>query len=215
MNTPCSRLFLLGFFSLLGSATLALADDEKWQPLFNGQDLAGWQAVQGSIDNWTAADGLLSCTGGGGGWISTTEQYGDFELELEFRVPPGGNSGVFLRAPHEGNPAFTGMEIQVLDDYAPEYANLQPGQYTGSIYSVVAAQPRVTKQAGEWQTMSIRCQGRQVQVTLNGTQIIDADLDDHEDKYGEHPGLTRKQGYIGLQNHGSKLDYRKLRIRQL
>ena len=190
----------------------AQADDFK--PLFNGRDLSGWQPVAGAAGHWKVQDGLLYCAGGGG-WLSTTEEFDNFELELEFRVPEGGNSGVFLRAPHEGNPAYAGMEIQVLDDHAEKYADLRPTQYTGSIYDVVAASPRVTKKAGAWQKMQIRCDGPQIQVTLNGTRIVDANLDQHADKVETHPGLKRSGGHIGLQNHGSRLDYRNLRIRPL
>ena len=118
-------------------------------------------------------------------------------------------------APHEGNPAFAGMEIQVLDDYDAQYANLKPTQYCGSLYDVAPAQPRVSKKAGEWQKMTILCQGNHVKVTLNGTQIVDADLSAHPDKLETHPGLKRSKGYVGLQNHGSRLDYRNLRIRTL
>jgi hypothetical protein len=184
----------------------------EWKLLFNGKDLTGWQVVDAAKDSWRAVDGMLQCTGGGG-WISTSQQYANFELELEFRVPEGGNSGVFLRAPHEGNPAYQGMEIQVLDDHAEQYAKLKPTQYTGSIYDVVAAQPRVTKKPGEWQKMVIVAKGRHVTVNLNGTKIIDANLDDHPEKNASHPGLKRETGYLGLQNHGSPLDYRNLRIR--
>ncbi len=193
---------------------VASAAEEEWMPLFNGQDLMGWEAVDGPLESWKVEDGILFCSGaGGGGWLSTEEEYEDFELSLEFRVPEGGNSGVFLRAPHEGNPAFAGMEIQVLDDYAAEYKEIQPHQFCGSLYGVVAAEPRVTKEAGQWQTMFIRCVGDSVQVTLNDTQVVDANLSEHPDKLQEHPGLARKTGYVGLQNHGSRLDYRNIKIR--
>ncbi len=200
---------------LLFSPTVGLSAAEAWKPLFNKKDLAGWQAVNGPQESWHAEGDMLVCEGGGGGWLSTSDQYADFELALEFRVPPGGNSGVFLRAPHEGDPAYVGLEIQVLDDAAPEYANLKPTQYTGSIYDVAAASPRVTKAAGEWQTMLIRCEKRTVRVTLNGSVVVDTDLDKHADKEAAHPGLKRTTGHVGLQNHGSRLEYRNLRIREL
>jgi len=203
-------LFLASVAALFSTDAIA----GEWKALFNGKDLSGWQPVAGAEGHWKVADGLLYCEGGGG-WLSTTEQYGDFELELQFRVPPEGNSGVFLRAPHEGNPAYQGMEIQVLDDHAAKYANLRPSQYTGSVYDVSPATKRVTKPAGQWQTMSIRCDGRQVRVKVNGTTVVDTNLDDHADKLKTHPGLKRKQGYLGLQGHGSRLDYRNLRLRTL
>ncbi len=190
------------------------ADNEDWRPLFNGRDFEGWKAIDGPLTAWSVGDGILSCSGsGGGGWLSTTEEYDDFELRLEFRVPDGGNSGVFLRAPWQGNPAFAGMEIQVLDDAAEQYANLKPVQYCGSLYGVAAADPRVSKPAGEWQSMHIHCVGRTVRVVLNDTLIVHADLDDYLDQRETHPGIERASGHIGLQNHGSKLDYRNVEIR--
>lgn len=207
------RLWLTGI--CLGLTVDAAARGEEWQSLFNGQDLSGWEVVDGQAGSWGAADGLIFTTGQGGGWLSTTAEYGDFELELEFRLPPGGNSGVFLRAPHQGDPAYTGLEVQVLDDAAPEYANLKPTQYTGSVYDLEPAQPRVTRPAGEWQRMRIVCQGRRVTVTLNGTQIVATNLDDHLAHAERHPGLQRSAGHVGLQNHGARVEYRHLRLRPL
>ena len=189
---------------------------EGWVDLFNGKDLSGWEQVGGETQGWAAEDGILYTTGvEGAGWLSTTEEYGDFELSLEFRVPVNGNSGVFIRAPREGNPAFEGSEIQVLDDYGSEYTTLEPYQYTGSVYATVAPSRRVTRPAGEWQKMYIRAEGQQVTVKVNGKETINANLDEHLDKAADHPGLKRSSGYIGLQNHGSRLDYRNIRIRKL
>lgn len=199
----------------LGAGSLA-AGEKGFQPLFNGKDLSGWEAVGGSADNWKVEDGLLICTGEKGShWLSTTKEYANFELHVEFKVPPGGNSGVFLRSPREGNGAFDGMEIQILDDYTERFGKLKPTQYTGSLYDVVAAEPRVTKQAGEWQTMDILCDGDRVKVTINGTVVVDTKTSDHPDSFEKHPGLKRTSGYIGLQNHSSRLDFRKVEIREL
>lgn len=184
-------------------------------PLFNGVDLAGWQIINGRPESWGAADGILYTTGQGGGWLSTTRQFQDFKLALEFRVPADGNSGVFIRSPLEGDPAYTGMEIQVLDDYAEQYAKLNPWQYTGSVYGVQAPSQRVTKQAGEWQKMVITCQGPHVTVELNGVKTVDTNLIEHMDKSKEHPGIKRRGGYIGLQNHSSRLEYRNIWLQEL
>jgi hypothetical protein len=208
----CWRIALLVVGWSLGCCVAAAAE---WQSLFNGKDLSGWQAVDGPIASWNVDDGVLYCSGGGGGWLSSDKQYANFEIELEFRVPPGGNSGVFLRAPHQGNPAFAGMEIQILDDASPEYAKLQAYQYCGSLYGIAAPNTRVSKPAGQWQSLAIKCDGRRVQATLNGTPIVDAQLDQHKDKEAEHPGILRTQGYVGLQNHGTRLDFRKIRLREL
>ena len=195
-----------------------LGETDGAKALFNGVSLNGWEQVGGK-PCWFTEPGLLYTDGvEGGGWLSTKKEYGDFELSLEFLTPKGGNSGVFIRAPREGNPAFEGSEIQILDDYADEYKELQPYQYCGSMYSTAAPSKRVTKPAGEWQTMKIRCEGPRVQVWLNGEQIVDANQDEalkDEAKAKEHPGLKRQSGYIGLQNHSSRLDFRNVFIKEL
>ncbi|MBN2410713.1 DUF1080 domain-containing protein [candidate division KSB1 bacterium] len=183
--------------------------------LFNGVDLTGWQVIGNKPDSWKVENGILYTNGGGGGWISTDKEYGNFKLELEFRVPPDGNSGVFIRAPRQGDPAYTGMEIQVLDDYAEMYAKLNKWQYTGSIYGVVAPSGRFSKPANEWQKMVIVCDGPNVTVNLNDHEIINANLIDHMDLENEHPGLKNRKGYIGLQNHSTRIEYRNIRIEEL
>ncbi len=185
--------------------------------------LVGWQQIGGAQGRtrsgppgrWRVEDGVLYTDGGAGGWLATLRQYDNFRLALEFRVPAGGNSGVFLRAPLEGDPAYTGMEIQVLDDYAESYRDLSPFQYTGSIYGVQAPSERASKQAGEWQKMVITARGKQIEVVLNGRKIIDTDLTYYSYKVESHPGLLRDGGYIGLQNHGSRIEFRNIRIREL
>jgi len=204
---------LLALMVGLLSSCAELGSGPEHDLLANG--LADWQQIGGREGSWKFEDGILYTGGGGGGWLSTRQEYANFKLELEFRVPPGGNSGVFVRAPHEGNPAYEGMEIQVLDDYAQVYANLRPSQYTGSIYDVQAPSTRATKKAHDWQKMVIVCNGPRVQVIVNGTVIVDTDVSEHADKLATHSGLARTKGYIGLQNHGSRLDYRNIKITEL
>ena len=183
--------------------------------LFNGSTLGGWQVIDGREGSWQVENGVLFTKGGGGGWLSTIQEFGDFQLDLDFRVPTGGNSGVFIRAPHGGDPAYTGMEIQVLDDYATEYATLRPWQYTGSIYGVQAPSSRVSRRADEWQHMQIIAGGPLIKVTLNGQRIIDTNLITHMDKEAGHPGLKRRQGFIGLQNHSTRIEYRNITLKEL
>jgi beta-glucosidase len=185
-----------------------------WTALFNGKDLSGWEAVGGK-SSWKVKDGILITGGDGGAWLSTTKEYGDFDLSLEFKVPKGGNSGVFIRAPRSGNPAFEGSEIQVLDDADEQYKDLKPYQFTGSVYSTIAATPRVTKPYGQWQKMEIHIQGQKITVTVNGTKVVDGDLSEHMDLVKDHPGLKRTSGFIGLQDHSSRLDYRNILIREI
>jgi len=185
--------------------------------LFNGRDLTGWQQIGGRKGSWKVRDGILYAEGDSKGWLSTARQYDNFQLELEFRVPVGGNSGVFVRIPREdgGRPGYEGTEIQILDDYAQKYVGLQPSQYTGSIYGVQAPAKLVSKKANEWQKMAILCNGPQVQVALNGALIVDANLKTHMDKFETHPGLKRPKGYIGLQHHNTRIEYRNIRIKEL
>ena len=168
------------------------------------------------MTNWVIKDGVLSCTGKGGSqWIATQEEYGNFELKLEYNIPENGNSGVFIRAPKNGAPWVAGLEIQVLDDYGPKWKNLKPVQFTGSIYAVQAPSSRVTKKAGEWQSMRIRCNGNQCCVWINGKCIIDANLSKLAPKAKNVTGLKRTQGFIGLQNHASPVYFRNIQIKRL
>jgi hypothetical protein len=183
--------------------------------LFNGEDLKGWKIIEGKEENWRVKDGILFTTGEGGGWLSTDREYDNFQLDMDFRVSEGGNSGVFLRSPRQGDPAYTGMEIQVLDDYAAEYAKLRPWQYCGSVYGIQAPSVRATKKAGEWQHYTIVAEGPRVRITLNNQLIVDADLISHMDQESSHPGLKRRSGYIGLQCHSLKVEYRSITIKEL
>ncbi len=203
-------LLLLGVCLAAGSCTTVGAGGGGADLLMTG--LAGWQQIGGRTGSWQFEDGLLYTDGSGGGWLSTVRQYDDFELSLEFRISPGGNSGVFLRAPHAGDPAYTGMEIQILDDYAEQYDSLRPGQYTGSIYDVQAPSERASKKADQWQKMVITCRGPLVKIVLNGNKVVDTDLTYFPYKYEAHPGLPRSGGYIGLQSHGSRVEFRDIRI---
>ena len=190
--------------------------DEPWEVLFNGNDLSGWQGVMGPMDNWKVEDGVLTCTGQKGSkWIATERTFDDFELELEFKVSPGGNSGVFLRVPLERKPASAGMEIQIADDYAPLYVERGAIKHTGALYDIAAPSRRATKKAGQWQQMRILCAGRRLEVFINGQQVIDADLDGYPDMEATHPGLKRKEGHIGLQNHKSPIQFRNIRVRRV
>jgi hypothetical protein len=191
-------------------------DDTSFKgALFSGSDLNGWQEVGTTKRTWNAEDGILYTTGEGGGWIATEQEYADFKLSLEFRLPPGGNSGVFLRAPLKGNPAYAGMEFQVLDDYADEYKELKSWQYTASLYGLQAPSSRQTKPAGKWQKMEITCIGPYITVDLNGITVNEVNLIDYMRHVESHPGIKRRKGVIGLQNHSTKVEYRNIYLEEL
>lgn len=194
------------------------ARDEGFTPLFNGQDLTGWKQYAGKDKTWVVEDGVLVCTGSGGGWLGSERDYADFEVRLEYRLTPGGNSGVYIRAPSEGWISRVGMEVQLLDDLHPKYAKLDFHQYTGAIYHVVAPTRRATKAAGQWNAIAIRAVGRQVMVRLNGQLIVDADLDRSLKDVAvakEHPGLKRATGKIGLQSHTDRVEFRNILIKEI
>jgi len=186
--------------------------------LFNGIDLKGWKRYDVKNDGWGVEAGKIVCTGKTGGWLGTDRDFADFELRLEYRLAPGGNSGIYLRAPQTGWISRVGMEIQILDDWHPRYANLDFYQYTGSIYHVVAPSRRASKKAGEWNALTVVADGRRVKVTLNGKKIVDADLDrclKDPQVAQEHTGLARTAGRIGLQSHTDRVEFRNLRIREI
>jgi hypothetical protein len=207
---------------LLATTTLCLvgtafADDKDgFVPLFNGKDLEGWQTKgykTEAKDQWSVKDGVLAARPGSG-WLGTTKMYGDFVLRLEWRVPVNGNSGVYIRVPDvqtDTLPTFTGMEIQVLDDDGPEYkGKLQPWQYSGSIYHVVPPGKRVYKGANEWNRYEITCKGDLVTVVFNGEKVAEADMS-REKELEKRP----RKGFIGLQNHGSAVEYRNIEVKVL
>lgn len=182
--------------------------------LFDGKTLDGWQ---GSVKGYSVEDGLLVCRKDGGGNLFTKNQYADFVFRFEFKLEAGGNNGVGIRTPLRGDPAYVGMEIQILDDSAPRWAKLNPYQYHGSIYGVVPAKRGHLKPVGQWNSEEIMCKGSQVRVRLNGAVIVDADLSKIKKTMDgrEHPGLHNKQGYVGFLGHGSRIEFRNIRIREL
>jgi hypothetical protein len=209
--------------ALVVLTSAALADEPKGKEseegfvkIFNGKDLSGWT---GDTGGYAAEDGELVCKKGGGGNLYTEEQYSDFVLRFEFKMEPGGNNGVGIRCEKGQNAAYHGMEIQILDNDAPQYKNLKPYQYHGSIYGVAPAKRGYLKPAGQWNTEEIRADGNHITVTLNGTVIVDADIE----KAGKpktpdgqaHPGLFNKKGHIAFLGHGHELRFRNLRVKEL
>ena len=209
----------LAGLSALRAAEPAVAKEEGFTQLFNGKDLTGW--VYGGKKSGkgyqVGEGGILYCTKNDGGNLYTEKEYTDFAFRFEFKLEPNANNGVGIRAPLEGDAAYVGMEVQVLDDTGSQYKNLLPAQYHGSIYKIAAAKRGHLKPVGEWNEQEIRVKGRQVTVTLNGTVIVDANLDDVKDEatLKEHPGLQNKKGHIGFLGHGTRVEFRNIRVKEL
>lgn len=192
--------------------------EEGFTPLFNGKDLKGWKQYAGKEGVWMVEKETIVCGKGGGGWLGTEKDYANFELRLQYRLTPGGNSGIYIRAPETGHISRVGMEIQLLDDDHPRYAKLNNYQYTGAIYHVVGPSARLAKPAEQWNEIAIVAKGRKVEVAVNGNNVVNADLDKYLENPAiakEHTGLKRDGGKIGLQSHTDRVEFRNVRIREL
>jgi hypothetical protein len=195
--------------------SLTARDAAGYGRIFNGRDWTGWK---GPTDQYAIVDGTIMCRPEQGGTIYTEREYADFSARLEFKLPPGGNNGLAIRYPGDGDTAYVGMcELQVLDNDAPEYATLDPRQYHGSIYGMVAAHRGYLRPAGEWNFEEVTVKGSQISVELNGTVIVDADVSKvTEFMDGKaHPGKDRRSGHFGFAGHNDPVAYRNVSIRPL
>lgn len=197
-----------------GTTPASPAKQPTWTSLFNGRNLAGWAPQGGGA--WNVQDGVLKAQTEQIGWLMSDAEYGDFELELEYKLLAGGSSGIFLKAWPEG-PVDGGQffEVQLLDDDAPDYQNVPPHGRTAAIYGTVGPNPAPKTPAGQWHSMQIRLKDRKVQIQVNRQQVLNARLDDYQDKVSRFPGLGRQSAHIGLQNSKAGIEFRNIRIREL
>ncbi|MDQ6632397.1 MAG: DUF1080 domain-containing protein [Verrucomicrobiota bacterium] len=218
------KLFSFGKVILLSAFLFQARDgfsenqnETGFVPIFDGQSLNGWKLMDRNGLGYAVTNGIIFCARGGGGNLFTEKEYEDFILRFEFRLEAGSNNGIGIRAPYEGDAAYLGMEIQVLDDTTKKYGTLRPEQHHGSIYDVVAAKVGFQKPVGEWNVEEITAQGRHIKVVLNGTTITDANLNDVADSeiLQRHPGLFRERGHIGFLGHNDYVEYRNLRVKEL
>ncbi len=205
---------------LLSAVLMATAEtnEKGFVPLFDGKSLQGWKLVNGHGPGYVVKDNTIVCPADGGGNLYTEKEYANFVLRFEFKSEPGGNNGVGIRAPYEGDAAYQGMEIQILDDGHEKYkGKIKSEQHHGSVYDVIPARTGYLKPAGEWNAEEIMANGSRIKVTLNGVIILDADLHmvQEPEVLKKHPGLKNKTGHIGFLGHGSLLEFRNIRIRQL
>jgi HEAT repeat protein len=200
-----------------------VSDAEKakgFVPLFNGIDMSGWV---GNLRDYYVRNGHIVCDPeqGGYGNIYTDREYANFVLRFEFQLTPAANNGLGIRTPLEGDAAYVGMELQILDNEADVYKNLQIYQYHGSVYGVIPAKRGFLKPTGEWNTQEVIADGNHITVTLNGTVILDGDIAKASHNFTQtidklnHPGLSNKSGHIGFLGHGSPVAFRNLRIKEI
>ena len=193
---------------------------EGYEVLFDGTNMHSWT---GNTTDYVIENGNIAIRPvpgkGSGGNLFTKKEYSDFVFTFEFQLTPGANNGLGIRAPLEGDAAYTGMELQILDNEAPIYKDLKEYQYHGSVYGTIAAKRGFLKPVGEWNYEEVIVNGPKIKVILNGTVILDGDLTPFRkngtpDKH-DHPGIHRTTGHIGFLGHGSPLQFRNIRVKEL
>jgi hypothetical protein len=191
-------------------------DPEGFKSAFNGKDFTGWT---GATDACRVTDSAIEWQREKDGTLYTEEEYSDFIVRFEFKLPPGGNNGLAIRYPGKGNPAYDGMtECQVLDDnYEKVKGKIDPRQAHGSAYGMVAAQRGYQHPIGEWNYEEVTVKGSTIKVELNGTVIIDADLSKVTEfmANSKHPGKDLKSGHFGFAGHDDPVMFRNISIKPL
>jgi len=181
-----------------------------WEPLFDGRSLTGWEAV-GGTGGFAINDGVLEfLKRGDSDYLRTEEDFQDFELRLDFKTEFMANSGLFLRGDRSGgDPAYSGCEIQILDDFnweAVSGSELKPFQFTGGLYASVPAGEKTLFPLGVWNTYEILYRGSRLRVALNGRVLYDVDTFEVPVAYAREKKFVdrAKTGFIGLQRHAGR-----------
>ena len=188
---------------------------EGFTALATENELKGWA---GPIENYSIEEGVIMCRPDKGGTIYYDKEISDFVVRMEFKLPPGGNNGLAIRYPGKGDTAYEGMcELQVLDSEHKKYAGLDPRQFHGSVYGMVAAHRGYLRPTGQWNFQEVTVKGSTLKVELNGTVILDCDLSTVKEFLDDkpHPGMTREKGYFGFAGHGDPVEFRNVELKEL
>ena len=211
-------LMLLTLFALAQNSLSNMEKMEGFELLFNGKNLDGWI---GNKTDYVVEDAVIVIhpDKGGSGNLFTEQEYADFIFRFEFQLTPGANNGLGIRAPKEGDAAYKGIELQIIDNTADKYKDLEEYQYHGSVYGVIPAKRGFLKPVGEWNEQEVVVTGDTIKVILNGEIIVDGNIKVAR-KGGtldgkKHPGLKNKKGYIGFLGHGDVVRFRSIKIKEL
>ncbi len=199
-----------------------------WKSLFDGKnvpaDFKGYKQAKFPEKGWSVTDGMLhNAAGAGGGDLCTVGEYGDFEFACDWRVAPGGNSGIIYRVTEDHNYSWeTGREMQILDD-AKHNDGKKPKTRAGTMYDLFACAQEVCRPAGEWNHARVVCKGTHIEHWLNGIKVVDVDTagEDYkkamaESKFTTMPEFgTKMKGHICLQDHGDEVWFRDIRVREI
>ncbi len=195
-------------------------EKENFEILFDGTNMHKWT---GNTHDYIIEDGniVIYPSSRHGGNLYTKKEYDNFVFRFEFQLTPGANNGLGIRTPLEGDAAYVGMELQILDNDAPVYKNLKEYQYHGSVYGVIPAKRGHLKPMGEWNYQEVIADGDNIKIILNGTTILDGNIREAS-KNGtatmdgkNHPGLLNKSGHIAFLGHGSVVKFRNIRVKEL
>jgi len=223
-----------GFVKIIAGALIAtalclaaesLGDQEishGWITLFNGKDLAAWRGYRSKQvgNGWQAQDGVLTRANADAGDLVTIADFQDFELQLDWRISKGGNSGILYRVRLDANETYeTGPEYQLLDNATEKH----PEYTAAALYDLVAPKEDRTRSVGEWNEARIIVRGWSIQHWLNGHKVVDVDLASpygkeliKKSRFSQLPEFaTSLRGHIALQYHGSEVSFRNIRIREL
>ncbi|MEM7145631.1 MAG: DUF1080 domain-containing protein [Verrucomicrobiota bacterium] len=217
----------VGVFAIAGAGMVMGGDNEGWVDLIQGDGLEGWRGYQMETvpPGWSLEDGVIvSVPEKGTTDLITEEQFGDFELVVEWKIGEGGNSGIMYRVSEEGVKAWhSAVEIQILDNDRHKDKTVDLGHAAGAVYALWPAKKEAFRDHGEWNETRIVAKGKNIEVYLNGVEIVKFEVGSDEwkekiaaSKFAKHPGLGElEKGHIVLQAHGSNAWFRNLKIREL
>jgi serine/threonine protein kinase len=187
----------------------AALNDDGWEALFDGKSLAGWT---GDVGLSTVENGVLVITGNDGTVIAPGDHQ-NVEIEVEFRLAKGGNSGLGIGYAGKGRPSGNGLEIQMIDDEG--FPGLEDNQKCGSIYGLVAAMPGHFKRWPQWNQMRVTSGEDVVRVELNGSVVTDTTWRHLKDVGAKHNGVSRTSGELCLVPQAGRSEYRNFRVKHL